>query len=446
MTVRSFAGVSACTLGAFLLSMPAAQAAEGGEGGLDLSASVRMRYEAYDGTFRPTGAKADDALTFRTRLQAVYGGEGWRIGGEIRDTRGYLIDTETPISAADIDALQVPQLYVAAEVNERVEVTAGRFVMNLGSNRFVGDPAYRNTANGFTGVRLDWSDGGRNSITAFYTLPQRRTPEEKERVVRNAYEPDKESLALRFWGGLATHDFGGRLTGEAYAFVLNERDTVSLATRNRQLWTIGGRVELAAGPGFDGEVEAAWQGGHIRKSAAANAARVRVAASTIHAEMGYTFGGRLKPRVALHADTATGDKAGTDRYERFDALFGPRRFDWGPTEIYGPLARSNIRSAGVRFELKPSKRLDAMVDWRKVGLASATDAFANTRIKDGTGASGRDGGSQIDGRVRYWIVPKKIQIDLGASLLSKGRLLREAPNVQDTRDTRFAYCDLYYNF
>jgi hypothetical protein len=428
-----------------LLAPCGAQAADDKAEGLSLEGSVRARYEAYDGGYRPDGATADDVLSFRTIIKAEYQADRIRIGAEIRDSRAYLDDADSPLTTNDVDALQLPQFYVAAEVGDRAEITLGRFVMNLGSKRLVGDPTFRNTANGFTGAKFDWQNGKGDTLTAFYTLPQRRLPGDRAAIGGNKFHFDEEGLSLRFWGAIFSHDFGPA-KGEAYVFGLDEHDTDEVVSRNRHLVTTGGRVTVKPQAGFDAAVEGMWQGGHLRTSMGANAPRVSVSAYSIHAEAGYSPGGSWKPRVSVFADTASGDKAGTRTWERFDPLFGPRRGDWGPPGIYGPLGRSNIRDIGAKLEVKPSKRLDAFVEWRKLGLYSATDAFSFSQIRDASGTAGRDAGSQAQARLRYWLVPKLFQIDVGAAVLDKGPFLRNAPNVQDSGNTHYGYMDFYVFF
>lgn len=77
---------------------------------------------------------------------------------------------------------------------------------------------------------------------------------------------------------------------------------------------------------------------------------------------------------------------------------------------------------------------------------SATDSFGGTGVRDARGASGEYAGTQIEGRVRYWIIPGAIRADAGAAWLNKGRFLKDAPNARDTGDTAYAYLDLTLDF
>ena len=80
--------------------------------------------------------------------------------------------------------------------------------------------------------------------------------------------------------------------------------------------------------------------------------------------------------------------------------------------------------------------------WRSAWLENPRDAFAATGVRDPRGLSGRFAGHQIEGRVRHWIVPGRLQVDAGAALLVKRGVLRDAPNAPATGDTRYGYIDL----
>lgn len=413
----------------------------------DVSGSFRVRYESFDNDFRPTGPDAADLLTLRTSIKAEYHDGGIKLGGELRDVRAYLGDAATPYGANDANALELIQLYAGAKLGP-VAVTGGRFLLDLGSTRFSGDPGFRNAGNGFTGLRLDWTGKRKQVVTLFYTYPQQRLPSDKQGVLDNRVVWDHEGNDLVFWGGFAsTPGLIHGLTTELYLYGLDENDRPGVATRNRHLVMPGLRLLSKAAKGkFDGQVEAAYQFGNILSSAALTATRLDVSAYTVHAELGYTVPGPWQPHVLANFDIASGDHAGSKSYNRFDFLFGPRRFDWGPSGIYGPLSRNNIVSAGVRLDLKPGKRTDFFIWWRDNWLESATDSFAKTGIVDPSGQSGTHAGSQIEARLRYWLVPKQIQLDAGAAIFAKGRFLGDAPNAPARGDTRYFYTDINFQF
>ena len=95
---------------------------------------------------------------------------------------------------------------------------------------------------------------------------------------------------------------------------------------------------------------------------------------------------------------------------------------------------------------KPSKRLDGFISAHSVWLDEETDSFAKTGIRDASGNSGDFGANQVEARLRYWIVPDFLQMDIGGAVLNKGSFLKDAPNVQDTSDTHYGYVDFYIHF
>ncbi|WP_260927648.1 alginate export family protein [Novosphingobium sp. 9] len=352
------------------------------------------------------------------------------------DSRIYFDNTKTPVTVNDVNAMELIQAYVGLDLGHVLgkgsdtSVQAGRFTMEFGARRLIARNNFRNDTNAYTGIRFDVTTADKTKITAFYTLPLTRLPSTIDQLVDNSVHWDRESFDLQFWGAyLAKPQLVGRTNLDLYFLGLNERDSPSLATKNRQLYTPGLRLFMnpeAGKPDF--EVEADYQFGSVRASTAANAALLDVSAYYVHAELGYQFAGPWKPHVKLVYDRASGDN-GKGSYNRFDSLFGARNPDWGPTSIYGALSRSNISSPGVRLDFAHGKRTDGNLTYRAMWLDSATDSFANTGVRDATGKSGTFAGQQVEWRVRYWIVPQFLRLETGAAWLINGRFLKDAPNA-----------------
>lgn len=420
---------------------------------LRISGSFRARYEALANQFRPGLDENDDLVSLRTTLFAEYDLGPVRIGGELIDARAYDADTGSSVGTGEVDALELAQAYVGADLGallgegSATSVDAGRFLLDLGSRRLVGRNNFGNTTAAFTGVRGEWRGSRRERLTLFYTLPQQRLPADRESILDNEVEWDREGFDLTFWGGFLTLPNVALGAGlDLYLLALDEDDRPGSATRNRRLYTPGLRLfrDAAAGE-WDFELELIYQFGSIRAGTAAGAARQDVAAFSTHAELGYQFAGGWKPRLQLEFDLATGDGAGGD-YGRFDQLFGPRRPDWGPGGIFGPFGRANIVSPGARLELTPSERWDAFVGYRAAWLESRTDAFASTGVRDPAGSAGRFAGHQIEARLRYWIVPGLLRLDSGAAVLLHGRFLERAANSNRFGDTVYGYSDVTLTF
>ena len=319
---------------------------------------------------------------------------GRHVGGELIDARAYSADRSGSVGTGEVNALELVQAYLGFDLGDvlgkgsETALEMGRFTMDLGSRRLVSRNNFRNTTNAFAGARVRWQGAGKGSVTAFYTLPLIREPADKDSILANAVKWDRESFDLVFWGGFASQPVGGGATLEAYVYALDEDDSPKLQTRNRHLYTPGLRLFTAPSAGrWDYELEAAYQFGHLRENATAQARKLAVSAYTIHGEVGYRFAAPWSPRLALEYDRASGDRRG-GRYGRFDNLYGSRRSDFGPTSTFGALGRSNISSLGLRLDVAPDERWDGFLHYSANWLDSASDSFATTGGRDPDGGSG----------------------------------------------------------
>lgn len=417
-------------------------------GNLRLEGNFRARGEVIDGQYR-AGLPADDTALFtRLDLFGEYSGGPFRLGAEILDLRAHFHRRHGSVGVNDVDAIEPIQAYVSAEVAPGTSIQAGRFTMDLGSRRLAARPINRNSFNSFTGLRADWKTKGGDKLTLFWTLPQIRLPEDQDGIYGNRFELDRETTHRQFFGITGTRPGVLNGTVELYLYRFVESDAPHLATRDRRLWTPGIRLFRAPKSGtLDYDVEGAWQTGTTRSSAsAADIADRRVSAWLVHGAAGWSFSGRgWMPRLAVLGDYASGDGPGAT-FGRFDTLIGDSAFEFSPSGLFAAVSRTNLASAAVRAEFNPSTRLDAHLTLRGVWLASPTDAFANSGVRDPSGAAGDHVGTQIDGRVRYWLAPGRLQLGAGFAVLLKGRFLRDAPNAPATGDTHYGFTDLTVSF
>lgn len=435
------------------LASAAASPALADDGRLNLGGEMRLRAEAIDGQARTGFDSRDTLFSMRTRLQADYDAGVVRLGAEMFDSRAYGADPGTPLSTGEVNTFELVQAYIAADIDEpwgkgtRLSLTAGRLMLNLGSRRIIAADDYRNTTNSYTGLRADLIAPKGIKATFIYTLPQMRRPDDPRDLRDNRPKIDRESFDAVLWGGLVSRDAViGRAMLEISFYHFGERDSARLATRDRSLDTFGGRIIAEPAPGrLDYEVELLGQRGSISRSLAAGAARQAVRANFVHADIGYSFRTSWKPRLSIEFDRASGDRAG-GRYGRFDTLFGMRRADLAPSGIYAAIARTNIMTPGIRLEAAPSRRLDGFLVYRPMWLAADEDAFSTTGVRDPAGRSGDFAGQQVEGRLRYWLVPQRLRLEVDGVLLAKGRFLRNAPNATPKRWTRYGSFNLTASF
>jgi hypothetical protein len=412
--------------------------------GLKVSASVRLRQEMLDGQYRPGFDNRDDALVMRSSLLAEWDAGVWRVGGELSDSRAYDTDAGSALNANDVDTFEPVQAYVAGDFDapfgkgSSATLQAGRFTMNLGSRRLVASDEFRNTPQGYTGVRTDLRMSGRRQVTLFYTLPQQHRPDDFASLRQNEFSLDHEGFDQQLWGALASRGCVGGLLCEVGFVRFGERDTGPRATRNRQLNNLSARLMRDPAPGkWDYEVEPIYQFGHVRSGTAAAAPTLDVSAWFMHADLGYTLSGSWKPHINIEYDYASGDGPGAT-YSRFDTLFGMRRGELAPSGIYGAIGRANIETLGLRLEGAPTSRLDVLLTYKVLWAANRRDSFSNTGIRDASGASGSFAGQQIDARLRYWLLPKRLRAELTSVNLLRDSLLRDAPNASPHGDTHYA--------
>lgn len=412
---------------------------------LKITLASRLRYETLDGQPRAGLNGSDEQLALRTNLWLEWTNGNLRIGGELQDSRAWLGKAGSAISTADVNTLEPVQAYVGIDLpgalgrGSQATVEAGRFTFNLGSKRFVASDDYRNATSAYTGLRIFLKAGDGTGATLFYLLPQLRLPDDLPALLANRAALDRESFDLQLFGALASRPrvlLGA--TGELGVYRLVERDAPGRPTRDRHLTTISARLVREARPGrWDFELEGAWQTGRTSTGTAATAAMQDVAAAMVHAGLGYSFAGPARLRATLTYDWVSGDRPGGAN-NRFDTLFGGRRFEFPPAGILAVIGRANISAPGARLDLAPGKRFDAAAVYRPMWLASRSDAFSQTGVIDRAGGSGRFAGHSLDLRARYWLVPGRLRGEVDYDWIGKGRFLRQAPNAPHAGDTHYA--------
>lgn len=442
---------------AALVAFTAASAAPAMARDLAVTGSVRLRYETIDGQPRAGFGTTDSLVNLRTQVMAQYDAKPLRLVAELYDSRIWGEDATTPVTTGEVNALELVQAYVAADLGtvlgkgSRTSVQAGRFMLNLGSRRLVAADDYRNTTNGYTGLRADVATPGGVRATVIYTLPQTRLPDDGTGLRTARVRFDRESLDAVLWGGLVSRPVSAktapaRVTAEASFFHFGERDAPGRPTRDRSLNTAGVRAIADPRTGhWDGEVEGMMQWGGISASLLPGAARLSVSATFVHADLGYSFAGPWSPHLSVEFDRAGGDHPG-GTYTRFDPLFGMRRADFAPAGLYNAVARTNLTSAGARVEVTPGKRTDAFVTYHALWLAARDDAFSSSGVRDVTAHSGNFAGHQVDARLRTWIVPDRLRFEFDGVLLWRGRFLDTAPNAASHGLTRYGSFNLTASF
>ena len=422
---------------------------------LSLSGTHRTRYETLDSQFRAGRNGGDQILVMRTTVMGALHHGPFTVAGELLDARAALDDRGTPISSAIVNPAELLQAYFqweAADVfasGAKSNLRAGRITMDIGSRRFVARNRFRNTSNAFTGFDWQWTSAAERNVRAFYTLPVNRQPTVASELRNNTVKFDEEKSDVRFWGLFVSERMSWGDVAELYYFALDEDDANDFQTRNRDLSTIGFRLFREAGVSqFDYQIESTFQFGESRTSTAAtNFADLDHFAHFQHAEIGYTFNQPMRPRLTAQYDYASGDEsASDDDNDRFDTLFGARRFDFGPTSIYGPFARANINTPGLQLQLKPHSKVTSFIAYRAYWLASDRDEWTTSAVRDVTGKTSSFLGQQIEARVQWNILPGNVLLESGIAHLFAGEFMDEAPNSNRQGDATYCYSQIEITF
>ena len=422
---------------------------------LSISGQHLVRYESVDEQFRAGGNGDDQILVFRTSLLAELILRNWRFAFEILDARQYHAKENTPVSTAVVNPLDILQLYAqwtAEDLLAKNSIStfrAGRFTIDVGSRRFIVRNLFRNTINAFTGVDWQWFGSDESKFRVFYTLPVNRLPTERNRLIDNRSEGDDQDAEVKFWGTAYTLANLWHNHAELFYFGLNENDSHDRPTRNRDIHTIGGRIYKKPRINqFDYQIESAVQFGESRSStASADRQDLDHFAHFYRIEVGYQFNAMWSPRLSTQFDFASGDEDPDDGdNNRFDTLFGARRFDFGPTGIFGPFARSNLITPGIRLQIKPSPHTSMLFAHRAYWLASKKDAWTAAKVRDPDGDSSSYIGQQMEMRFRWEVVPENIRFEAGGAYLFKGKFANNAPNATNEGDPNYLYSQLLFTF
>lgn len=412
---------------------------------LEVSGEHRSRYETLDGQFRLGRNGSDQAYAMRTLLLTQLKAEPGRAVLELMDSRQYLSDQGSPIDTTMVNAFDILQAYARWDAKDLIPggtntIRVGRETLDLGNRRLVARNAFRNTINAFTGADWLWEADGGGWVRGFYFLPVRRLPEDRTSLLDNDVVLDSQSFDTQFggvYGEIPGLPWRARL--EAYYFYLHDEPT--LRTRARDLHTPGFRFYRDPKAGqWDFEAESTFQWGESQERILPGAPLLDHVAHFQHAAVGYTFDVRWKPRLGLRYDYASGDPVpGDSENGRFDTLYGARRFEFGPTGIYGAVARANLSAPEYNLSVRPWPTLDLGVSHRFLWLAEARDAWTASGLVDPTGASGTELGHQLEFRLRWNAMPGNLRIDTGYTHIFAGDFIREAPASGGKGDVNYAY-------
>lgn len=410
----------------------------------------RTRYESLTNQYRARGRdSSDQGLYMRTRAYLSLTPDIYEFTLEFADSRQWFADSGSPIGNSQVNALDILQAYAGLKFSDvlsdgdSLKIQGGRMTMDVGSRRLVARNSFRNTISSFTGANVVWKHESNAAVQAFWVLPVERLPSDLQGALDNHVVRDEEDFNVQLWGITANLPKAvWDVDLDAFVLGLHENDEPDQATTNRDLVTFGGRARIKPAAGkFDFELESAVQVGQSRASRSASDTRyLDHFAYFQHAEVGYTLEGESKLRLALQFDYASGDNDPTDdENNRFDTLYGARRFDYGPTGIFGPFVRGNVISPGVRLTFNPAKDWNVMFAHRLYWLADSSDAWIAAGLQDTTGNAGQFIGHMPEVSVRWDAIPKRLSIEGGVAVLFGSSYLEDVTNGPGDDPSMYVY-------
>ncbi len=429
---------------------------------LNASLEYRVRYETMDVPFAKGQTGSQHQVPMQTVLWLEANYQALRVGVEFWDARQYGSKAGDTLNTGMVDAASFPQIYAALSTQNLLdsglgfEVKGGRMTLDLGSRRFVARNAFRNTTNSFTGLSFRLRDGaGAWQVQTFATQPVVRLPDQASQLLHNDYAWDEEQKNTLFTGIIGeTNQLPLGSRGELYLYYLADSPTSSAS--NRKLYTPGFRVFRNAEKGeWDYEGESVGQAGS-RIDTAYNAAgagtkqEMAVSAFYEHIQLGYTFNAPFDPRILLQYDYATGGTSGNGSTSHsFDTLYGARRWEYGPTGIFGPFGRNNINSPGARVFAVPTRNVTTFLAYRAWWMADSKAPWQQgpgLSLVDPTGKSGDFMGHTVEVSAR-WDAHENVAFEGGWATLIKGDFARNAPGAPtDHNNVNYFYVQTQFRF
>ncbi len=428
-------------------------AAQDGDGGFSFSGTHRSRYERVAPQFRSGLSDSDQALAMQTTLRFTARLPRLDVVSEIMDSRELLNDSGSFVSATGINALEPVQAYVALHARGpghrgASTVRIGRMTFDLGKRRLLARNRYRNTVTSFAGVDWQWHDARGRSARVFYTEPLTTLPSARAALLDNEPGLDHGLRDSTLWG-LFYEPVHGPHGDTLEAYALSYRLSPLDPAARSSLMSTGVRAYRAAEQGhWSYEVEGVLQRGQTGGTITGIARDdLDVHAYFLHLELGYTFDSRWAPTLTAQFDIASGDEDPLDaRSERFDTLFGARRFDFGPTGIFGPFARSNLETPGVRLTFRPHPRWQAMIAYRSYRLASPRDEWVGSGFVDPTGRSGSALGRELEARFVWAAIEDRLDVETGVAKLTLGEFPATVEGAAGRGDPGYFYAALTTRF
>ncbi|NVK54229.1 MAG: alginate export family protein [Alteromonadaceae bacterium] len=412
------------SMGAIILGLSLPALAESPK--FDVSGQWNLRYENLTNPFFPTTDERfhqhNQRLSSKLQVKGVMTWSRFELVGELGDSRVYLDNDDPTLGRSQVNTLEPVQLHVSwlGEANTNSDLSmkktsVGRFLLDHGSRRLIASAYFRNALNTFDGVVSDWQWQDWN-VRAVYLRPVTRLPGDAASIDSNERALDKSYSERQLYGFYA---YSQNKTWQLQSYWLDEDDGPDLNTANRQFLTVSAHYTLPNTSDWRADAEVILQSGtRHQTSSPSDTTEIDQRAWLFHGAIGQMITDNTSLQAV--ADIISGDNDSSDGTNRnFDGLYGVRRFDFGPTEVYRTLPRRNLVSLGLKMVSKFSKKDNLLVrylnfSYHKTPVGSADDI-----------------GNQIEFRWRHQLLPK-FRLEFGGAYLFKGEALEQGDYPDDT--------------
>jgi len=407
-----------------------------------IGGEVRERYE-----FRVNADfddQAGDTLSFvgsRIRLSVGYEATPDLLFFlQMQDSRLFGGETTTVSNEKNLD---LHQGYLAVKnLPGSLTLTLGRQEMGFGDFRVVGISGWSTVGRSFDGLRLAYPAGAWRldlwgSVTKQYGTNVGADP-----------DPTKENQdSQQFYGVYATVK-AASFSVEPYVLYLrdtgnpNEVDAsgalispiAAPAARGQERVTAGLRVDRrAVEDGIDVTGEVAYQGGSMAARGTTPKSDIRAYALAVKA--GYRIPVRMKPRIGIEYDRASGDDDPADaRFRTFETLFPANHRHYGYMDYVG---WRNMQDLRVSLSARPTEVSSVSIDYHRVQLAEKSDhwyaASGKVFMTTPAGNSETDLGQELD-VVASTVVKERLRLEAGYSRFFPGDYVKANSTAHDPSD------------
>ncbi|MBL8013383.1 MAG: alginate export family protein, partial [Candidatus Omnitrophica bacterium] len=392
--------------------------------GLSIGGSFRTRYEFMsDFKFNKNTAGNDDSRTLNQfRLNAQWNPFGWMtFFVEGQDARVFgenaVTNKNTDPSVGFIhDPWDLHQAYVdfknatPADLFYLRNIRVGRQKINLGDERLVGALEWANTARVWDGVVVSFGEPKKRTLDVIAAMEVDVNPNNpnswNDLELSTSRYQDSNLYGLYYTDWLLIEN----TQLELYWLTRSNGDTAAsgaATSHGDEVHSIGTRFEHKHGAmDFNGEFVGQFgeYSGLDHKAFAG------------HIEAGYMVEELNKTRFALAYNYASGDDDSTDgKHTTFDNLFPTNHKFYGDMDFFAWMNMHNIEaSAKTKLFNKADVRLAYQLFW----LAQEHDSwYAASRAAARTASASANVssfvGSELDLTVKFWIVPKRLDMLLG---------------------------------